>query len=106
EDGTGETTGGARTTQASGGPAGPSVRACIGIVADAVIGRYRPWLLTAEPQADDAMCQKRAEWEARRRAGHATRASVTVAGWGKTPHGPLWDVNLLVPVIAPWLGIA
>src|SRR4029453_1411845 len=33
EDGTGETTGGARTTQASGGPAGPSVRACIGIVA-------------------------------------------------------------------------
>ena len=97
--------GGLRQTQASGGPAGPSVRACIGAVADAFLGRYKPWLLTAETIADDAQCRRRAEWEARRRAGHATRATVTVAGWRQLPGGPLWDTNLLVPVIAPWLGI-
>jgi prophage tail gpP-like protein len=89
----------------SGSAAGDTVRACIGAALDAVIGRYRPWLLTAETQADDAMCQRRAAWEARRRAGHATRASVVVAGWRQVPGGPLWDVNLLVPVVSPWLGI-
>jgi prophage tail gpP-like protein len=90
---------------ASGSPAGATVRACIGAVLDDFVGRYRPWLLTAETQADDALCQRRAEGEARRRAGHATRASVVVAGWRQIAGGPLWDVNLLVPVIAPWLGI-
>ena len=95
-----------RQTQASGGgPAGPTVRACIGAVLDEFLGRYKPWLLTAETIADDAQCQRRAEWEARRRAGHATRATITVAGWRQTPSGPLWDTNLLVPVVAPWLGI-
>jgi prophage tail gpP-like protein len=89
----------------SGSAAGDTVRACVGAVLDGVVGRYKPWLLTAETQADDAQCQRRAEWEARRRAGHATRASVVVAGWRQLPGGPLWDVNLLVPVISPWLGI-
>jgi prophage tail gpP-like protein len=85
--------------------AGATVRACIGAALDSFVGRYRPWLLTAETQADDVMCQQRAEWEARRRAGGSTRASVVVAGWRQLPNGPLWDVNLLVPVVAPWLGI-
>jgi prophage tail gpP-like protein len=97
--------GGVRQTQAPPSAAGDSVRACLGAVLDSVVGRYRPWLLTAETQADDAMCQLRADWEARRRAGHSTRASVVVAGWRQLPGGPLWDVNLLVPVMSPWLGI-
>jgi prophage tail gpP-like protein len=89
-----------------GGPAGASVRACIGAALDAAIGRYRPWLLTAETQVDDAACGLRAEWEARRRAGLSIRASVTVAGWRQGgDRGPLWDTNLLVPVVSPWLGI-
>jgi len=96
---------GGRETQAPPSAAGDSVRACIGAVLDSFVGRYRPWLLTAETQADDAMCQLRAAWEARRRAGHSTRASVVVAGWRQVPGGPLWDVNLLVPVMSPWLGI-
>ncbi len=90
---------------ASGSAAGDSVRASIGAVVDSFIGRYKPWLLTAETQADDAQCQRRAEWEARRRAGHSMRASVVVGGWRQFPGGPLWDVNLLVPVVSPWLGI-
>jgi prophage tail gpP-like protein len=94
-----------RVAAGSASGAGATVRACIGAALDASVGRYRPWLLTAETQADDATCQRRAEWEARRRAGHATRATVVVAGWRQTPGGPLWDTNLLVPVIAPWLGI-
>jgi prophage tail gpP-like protein len=85
--------------------AGDTVRACIGAVVDTFVGRYKPWLLTAETQADDAQCQQRAAWEARRRAGYATRASVIVDGWRQLPAGPLWDVNLLVPVVAPYLGI-
>jgi prophage tail gpP-like protein len=86
--------------------AGATVRACVGIAADAGIGRYRPFLVTAETQADDAACGRRAEWEARRRAGLSVRASVTVAGWRQGgDRGPLWDTNLLVPVVSPWLGI-
>src|SRR5215475_3371140 len=96
-DSTGAVAGG-RTTQDTGSGAGDTVRACIGAVSDAFVARYRPWLLTAETQVDDAMCQARAMWEARRRAGHSTHASVVVAGWRQIPNGPLWDVNLLVPV--------
>lgn len=96
---------GAAGEKNGGSAAGDTVRACIGAALDGFIGRYKPWLLTAETQADDAQCQKRAEWEARRRAGHATRASVVVAGWRQLDGGPLWDVNLLVPVVSPWLGI-
>lgn len=91
-----------------GSAAGDTVRACLGAVADAFLGRYKPWLLTAETQVDDAMCQRRAEWEARRRSGNATRASIVVAGWRQLDggrSGPLWDVNLLVPVVSAWLGI-
>jgi prophage tail gpP-like protein len=96
-----------RTTAASAAvsAAGDSVRACVGAVLDSFVGRYRPWLVTAETQVDDAMCQLRAAWEARRRAGQSTRASIVVAGWRQVPGGPLWDVNVLVPVISPWLGI-
>jgi prophage tail gpP-like protein len=106
-DGTGESGDGVRLGAASGGgPAGNSVRACIGAAIDAAVTRYRPWLLTAETQADDVVCGLRAAWEARRRAGLGVRASVTVAGWRQGgAHGPLWDVNLLVPVVSPWLGI-
>jgi prophage tail gpP-like protein len=92
------------TTQ-DGSGAGASVCAAIGAVADAFVSRYRPWLMTAETQVDDAMCQARAMWEARRRAGHSTHASVVVAGWRQIPYGPLWDVNVLVPVVSDWLGI-
>lgn len=94
---------------ASGEPAGPSIIATIGSVADSFVGRYRPWLVTAETQADDAMCKLRALWEARRRAAHSIRASVVVAGWRQLGPddraGPLWDVNLLVPVVSSFLGI-
>lgn len=98
--------GGRLVASSGGGPAGPTVRACIGAAVDATIGRYRPWLVTAETIADDAACGQRAAWEARRRAGLGVRASVTVAGWRQFgTRGPLWDVNLLVPVVSAWLGI-
>src|SRR5215475_13375176 len=37
--------------------------------------------------------------------GRTTHASVVVAGWRQIPNGPLWDVNLLVPVLSDWLAI-
>jgi prophage tail gpP-like protein len=103
------TNGSGATNGAKGEPAGPSIRATIGRVTDSFLGRYRPWLLTAETQADDAMCGLRALWEAQRRSGHSLRASIVVAGWRQLgPEdraGPLWDVNLLVPVMSSFLGI-
>jgi prophage tail gpP-like protein len=85
--------------------AGPTIRACVGGALDATVARYRPLLVTAETQVDDLLCKGRAAREARRRAGQAVRASVTVADWRQTPGGPLWAPNLMVAVIAPWLGI-
>ena len=89
-----------------GGPAGSSVRATRGSFKDTGVTRYRPYLLTAEMQADDSTCQRRAEWEARRRAGKGLRATFVVGGWRQRGDaGPLWDVNLLVPIVSPWLGL-
>jgi prophage tail gpP-like protein len=91
-----------------GGGAGATVRACLGRALDVAVGRYRPLILIAETQTDDASAFRRALWEARRRLALGVKASVLVQGWRQQPGAagsPLWDVNLLVPVVSDWLGI-
>jgi prophage tail gpP-like protein len=75
-----------------------------GSASDSIVSRFRPYLLTAEAIVDPAGAQSRAEWEARRRAGQAVSAEISVAGW-RQADGSLWQVNQLVPVYAPWLGL-
>jgi prophage tail gpP-like protein len=71
---------------------------------DPDITRYRPLLIVAETQSDDALAEQRAEWELRRRVAEGTKAVVTVNGWRQLDGG-LWDINLMVQVEAPWLAL-
>lgn len=73
-------------------------------VKDPDITRYRPHVIVAEAQGDDADCAKRAEWECRRRIAKAIRATISVNGWRQTD-GALWATNLMVDCEAPWLAL-
>ena len=80
---------------------GRDVSRCLGVAYD------RQWttdtnILTirAEGQADNAACQRRAEWEAAVRAGKATQLTVRVHGW-RMGDGRLWQPNLLTHVGYP-----
>lgn len=68
--------------------------------ADAVISRYRPLIVLAEDQAQDATAQERADWEKTVRAGRSNRATVTVQGWRQGEGLPLWRANLRVPLVS------
>lgn len=72
---------------------------------DADVPRYRPLVLVAETSVDPAQATRRAEWEVARRAGRGTSATFRVSGWRQSPGGPLWDVDLVVPVRDRALGI-
>lgn len=56
--------------------------------------------LRAEGQADNAACQRRANWEAAVRAGKATTLEVRVPGW-RMSDGRFWAPNLLSRVVYP-----
>lgn len=73
---------------------------------DPAIERHRPLIIVAESGIDDADAEKRARWEAKRRAGRAVRANIEVQGWRQTPGGRLWTPNEMVSVDAPWLGLS
>jgi prophage tail gpP-like protein len=77
-----------------------------GAIGDPEIERYRPLVIVAEAQADDAIAEKRADWEIRRRKAEGTKATVVVNGWRQRgDSGPLWETNLMVPIKAPWLSV-
>jgi len=89
----------------SGGKTNPKALTQIGAaVRDEGVTRYRPHLIVAEAQADDAHAQKRAEWEMRRRLARAIRATIQVNGW-RQQDGRLWTTNEMVEVSAPWLAL-
>jgi prophage tail gpP-like protein len=71
---------------------------------DSGVSRHRPLILTAESIVDPDGAQRRAAWEARRRMGQAVSAEIGVTGW-RQDNGSLWQVNQLVPVYSPWLGL-
>jgi prophage tail gpP-like protein len=75
-----------------------------GSAKDPQITRYRPLVIVAEAQSDDAMAQTRADWEMRRRKGEGTKATVTVNGFHQED-GTLWQPNMMVQVEAPWLAV-
>lgn len=72
-----------------------------GIVTDGAITRYRPLIITAEDQGNNATLKQRAEWERNVRRGRGNRATIKVQGWGK----PLWTPNTISRVISPLLPI-
>jgi prophage tail gpP-like protein len=74
-----------------------------GAIGDPEITRYRPLVIVAEAQADDAIAEKRADWEIRRRKAEATKATIVVNGWRQQDGGGLWETNQMVSVKAPWL---
>ena len=75
-----------------------------GAAKDPEIKRYRPLVIVAEAQSDDAMAQTRADWEMRRRKGEGTKATVVVNGF-RQQGGKLWAPNMMVQVEAPWLAL-
>ena len=76
-------------TVVRGGGAGPSAT-----TGSAAVQRYRPLILMAEEQADQARCKTRAEWEASTREAKAKKISVKVQGWRQSD-GKLWTINTL-----------
>ena len=71
---------------------------------DPEITRYRPLVIVAEAQSDDAMAQTRADWEIRRRKGEGTKATIVVNGF-RQQDGKLWQPNMMAQVEAPWLAL-
>ena len=70
---------------------------------DSGVPRYRPHVVMAESQLDQAGMQERANWLARYSAGKAREAEVTVRGFRQSD-GTRWTVNSMVTLTAAWLG--
>jgi len=77
----------------------------IGTAKDEEIKRYRPKVIVAETEADNALSKKRADWERRRRIAKSTSGSLTVQGWHQRENGALWKPNLMVHVTSPALAV-
>lgn len=77
----------------------------IGEAKDEGVTRYRPLLVVNDTEANVASAKERATWEANTRIGKSGQATITVQGWRQTPGGALWEPNMLVHVISPWLGV-
>jgi prophage tail gpP-like protein len=78
-----------------------------GLVASAVdpaVTRFRPRVSIAESQLDAGGMQQRARWMAIYAAGQATKATISVRGW-RQADGSLWQINQIVPVTCPYLGV-
>lgn len=84
---------------------GASAAAVRGEATDLGVRRAeRVLVVRAEGSVTPDYAKRRAEWEAKVRAGRADSVSVTVQGW-RQGNGELWPVNALVPVRASYLGI-
>lgn len=71
---------------------------------DKGINRFRATALTVESYGDFRAGVRRAEWEARFRAGKSRKYGYTVRGWRQST-GKLWDINMLVGVTDPYFGL-
>lgn len=67
---------------------------------DPSVGRKRPKIVLLETEVTSGRLKKRSEWQARRAAGAATSAQVTVSGW-RDAAGDIWTANRLVYVQHP-----
>ena len=73
-------------------------------ITDSGIARYRPLILRAERQANNAICKRRAVWEAVTRAGRSAQVDITVQGW-RDVDGNLYEVNRVCRVVDPVIGV-
>jgi prophage tail gpP-like protein len=96
---------GAQLAKTSSKTAPKTLTQIVGTVRDHGVTRYRPKLIIAEAQSDNASAAKRADWEMRRRIGEALKATVTVNGW-RQEDGRLWATNEMIWVEAPWLSLS
>lgn len=72
---------------------------------DPNIGRHRRVYIVAEGvQGGPELAEKRALWEAVRRAGRGSQVGLTVDSW-RDGKGKLWAPNTLAPVALPRLGL-
>ena len=78
--------------------------AASGIATDAWIERYRPLIVMAEGAATPEICTQRARWEATVRAAKSSPIAVIVQGWRQSD-GKLWELNKIVKLKSPWLGV-
>jgi prophage tail gpP-like protein len=75
-----------------------------GTAKDPGVTRYRPKVIIAEAESDDSTAANRADWEMRRRAAKATKATITLTGW-RQRDGSLWVPNLMVNTRSPYLAV-
>lgn len=87
--------------QAKAGGAGSKPFA---VVKDEKITRHRPLSKQADGQVSIEQAKRQAEWEKATREAKSSKLNLTVAGW-TTETGKLWDINQLVQVEAPLLGV-
>ena len=71
---------------------------------DEGITRYRPKVIVSENPVNNASALSRASYEANIALAKSAKVSVTLLGWFQAS-GVLWDVNQLVEVDLPFLGI-
>jgi len=76
-----------------------------GSLTDDYVKRYRPlYILAGEQAINDDVCQKRAAWEARVRAGASRKVEMSVYKWTQT-NGDVWPLNGVVPVKDDKIGV-
>ena len=81
-----------------------SVASVADIEAARLLGRRRVLVIRQGGLADEGNCQDRVEYERAHRNAKALEASYTLQGW-RQDDGALWEVNQLVAVRDPWLGL-
>lgn len=64
----------------------------------------RKLVVQAEGEATREYAKRRAEWEAKFRAGRSDAITITIQGW-QQEDGKLWPMNALVPVRSRYLGV-
>ncbi|QRM55152.1 hypothetical protein [Sinorhizobium sp. BG8] len=74
------------------------------VATDSSVSRDRPLVLQHEGESTTDRMKKRAEWQAKRAAGNAATAEITVTGW-RDSAGIIWTPNFLVYVEDDWIGI-
>lgn len=72
---------------------------------DATVSRSRTLVIIAEDQASVEDARRRAEWEASTRAANSMSVKASVQGFEQSEGGALWDINQLVSVDFPSIGI-
>lgn len=72
---------------------------------DPNVRRFRPLCIVAEGlQGGQKQAQRRAEWEASRRAGRSRKVRLVTDSW-RDAEGRLWQPNTIAPVELPTLGL-